>query len=552
MHGIALCTQFVLRAARTFRTAPCLAFCFAAPLGFAQEEVESDPFDLEGPVLDATHAEHMFNRFGFGARPGEIDAVVGMRSTELFDLWVEYSVAPETPTPHYTSEWEYGYDANSYEIEGAPINQLPLDQQIEKQRAYRLADRQQFRDYTDSVFDEMVESPSPLRARLALFWHGFFPTSSKSVLRRYELILQYHFFRSNAIGGFDDLLHGIIEDPAMLSYFDNDTNGKSHPNENFARELMELYSLGVGNYTEEDVRDAARALTGYQGETGKFVFDEELHDFGEKTILGQTGEFDGTDLVKILLQQDACAAYVSRRLLTWIEGVPPTAARVEQYAEWMRDLDYEITPWLRRLAADPEFFRPGVVGNRVQGPIELLASTSRRLKIQGRSTFLFFAATMAGQQFYGPPSVKGWDEGSAWITSSSMIVRGNCAGFLVGHLQEHVDEEEGEAPASEAVEKIKELRATLRAYGRKAPKLVQHARRAIGMKASDEELLEWIAGAYLARDPDQATLDNLRTEMLWCRSHFGVEGPLLKAKAGDRVLRHLVYTLLRSPIAQLG
>jgi hypothetical protein len=159
-----------------------------------------------GPVLDHAMAEHMFNRFGFGARPLELKAVVGKRSTELFDLWMAASDAPEQPTPKYYGYEDYGYDANSREIEGAAINKLPHEEQVARRAAMRLADRKQFRAYVDSVFDDMVAGRACLRDRLALFWHGFFPTSSKVALRRYELILQYHFLRSNALGGFDDLL----------------------------------------------------------------------------------------------------------------------------------------------------------------------------------------------------------------------------------------------------------------------------------------------------------------------------------------------------------
>ncbi len=526
--------------------------CLSTSSALAQGQAASEPAQALGPVLDLVMAEHMFNRFGFGARPEELQAVVGKRSTELFDLWVATSGMPEKPAPFYYNEWDYGYDANSLEVEGAPINKLPLEQQIRRQSAFRMKDRQQFRAYMDEVFDQMVGAPSPLRARLALFWHGFFPTSSKTVLRRYELILQYHLLRSQALGGFDDLLRGIVKDPAMLSYFDNDTNSKTHPNENFARELMELYSLGVNNYTEVDVREAARTLTGFQGETGVFVFDEDLHDFGEKTILGQTGKFDGADLVEILLQQDACSRHVSRRLLTWMEGVPPEPERLELYAQLMRDLDYEITPWLRQLAGDPEFFRPEVIGTRVQGPIEFLVGASHRLEAQNGSTFLFFAATLAGQQFYAPPSVKGWDEGPAWISASGMTTRGNCVGLLLGHLQEHMREEGADELQPQARGRINKLSSELRAYGLRPPDLARTARAELGFKAEDEELIEWFAQAYLARAPTEDTLQSLQREVLWCREHFDVRGPLLGSEEANRILSHLAYTLLSSPIAQLG
>jgi hypothetical protein len=345
----------------------------------------------------------------------------------------------------------------------------------------------------------------------------------------------------------------MVKDAAMLGYFDNDTNSKTHPNENFARELMELYSLGVGNYTEVDVREAARTLTGYQGESGFFVFAEDLHDFGEKTILGQTGEYDGADLVEILLQQNACAMYVSRRLLTWMEGVEPTEVRAEQYAQLLRELEYESAPWLRHLAADPEFFREKVIGTRAQGPIEFLVSVSHRLKVQDRSTFLFFAAAASGQQFYGPPTVKGWDEGAAWISASTLTTRGNCVGLLLGHLQERLREEVepgGTRPPDEA--RIDEMCTKLRAHAFRQPDLVRDVRAALGARADDETLALWLADAYLARSPMNSTLESIRNELSWCREHFEAAGPLLASEHANRILCHLAYTLLRLPIAQLG
>lgn len=517
------------------------------------QSVEGPPSEL-GPRLDSRRAEHLYNRLGFGARADELAAAEGLHAVELFDRWVDGSSVPDLPELLYFSWEQYGYDQDGHEITDAEILQLPRKEQVELQREMRHADKLQFRNYMEGWLSEIVAGRDPLRDRMTLFWHGFFPTSASVTLRKFEIIKQHDFLRRHALGGFDDLLRGIVVDPAMLGYFDNDTNSKIHPNENFARELMELYSLGVGNYTEVDVRQAARALTGFQGESGFFVFDEELHDFGEKTILGHTGEFDGNDLVEILLAQDACANYVAQRLLTWLEGLEPSPERLAFYAALLRDHDYELTPWLRHLVADEEFYREEVVGTRVLGPVEYMVGASRRLGVEGREPFLMSAAHAAGQQLYGPPSVKGWEEGRAWITSSSMATRGNCIGILLGLLHDHLRGSK-ELPAGmdrDNAKRVRELVLELRAVGFKRPRLDKSVRQSLGESIGDGELCERLLDAWLAREPTASTRLSFQEELAWCRAHYEIEGPLLASPVANRVLCHLAYTLLRLPIAQLG
>ncbi len=522
-----------------------------APFAVGQAEAEAE--SERGPRLTLQTAEHLCNRLGFGGRPEELAPLVGRTSLDVLDAWIAASEPPELVERVFFTWEEYGFDQAGLEIEGAAILELPREELIAKQAEMRLVDKRQFRAYLDDWFAGLVRGEEPLRERMALFWHGFFPTSSKVVLRRYEIIGQHHFLRTNALGSFRDLLHGMVEDPAMLGFFDNDTNSKEHPNENFARELLELYSLGIGNYSEEDVRQAARALTGYQGESGHFVLDEELHDFGEKTILGRTGEFDGTDLADLLLEQEACAVHVTTRLLTWLEGVEPDEERVARYADLLRSGDYELQPVLRALVVDPEFYRDEVVGTRVQSPVDFLVGAARRLDLRGREPALFFGATLAGQQIYGPPSVKGWDEGRAWITSSSIATRANCVGLLLGLLQPRMEPEEGmEDMSTSDAERIRDAARRIRAYRFDLHELRGLVVDALGDDATDEEIVVWIADAWLAREPTARTVVSLREELAWCRKHYTVEGPLLQAAQADLLLCHLAHTLLRLPIAQLG
>lgn len=509
---------------------------------------------LLGPILDARKAEHMYNRLGFGARPDELAGAVGLRSTELLERWLEEDELPEEPELTYFSWRDYGYDQGGQELEGAPILELPREEIVRLQAEMRAIDKLQFREYMDGWFAQLVDGRASLRERLAFFWHGFFPTSTRTVLRRYEIIKQHVFLRRHALESYGVLLHGIVHDPAMLGFFDNDTNSKEHPNENFARELLELYSLGIGSYSEEDVRQAARALSGHQGESGSFVLDRALHDDGEKTILGKTGRFDGRSLADLLLEQEACARFVTRRLLEWLEGVPASDERIERYAALLRDADYELLPVLRALVADPEFFRDEVVGTRVQSPVDYLVGIAHRLRIHGREAALFFGAARTGQQIYGPPSVKGWDEGLAWITSSSLAERGNCAGVLLGVLQAHLRPEAMDAGMASAddIERVQELSDYLRVHDPGPPELAGALRTTLGKQATDPQVVRWITIAWLARPPSPSTRELLLTRLTQLRTELGVEGPLLMAPEANELLALLAHALFQLPIAQLA
>jgi hypothetical protein len=196
---------------------------------------------------------------------------------------------------------------------------------------------------------------------------------------------------------------------------------------------MEIFSLGEGNYTEEDVKEAARALTGRGvGPRGAYEFRARQHDDGEKTVLGVTGKLDGDGLVDVLLDQPACPRWVARRMLAWFEGVEPEPARLDEYARFLRAERFEIRPFLRKLFSDPRFYRDEVVGARVLSPVEYMVGSARRMQVEVPPGMLGAGAALLGQRVFSPPSVKGWDEGYAWITTSTLMQRGNLAGLMLG------------------------------------------------------------------------------------------------------------------------
>ena len=380
------------------------------------------PQDRGAIVWDARAVEHLMNRAGFGARTSEIEAGVAMGAAAFVDRLVSVRTEVE---PFF------------YERIGPPnpaeLKKLDPEARRLAVREVREKDRKQLLDYTSWWLDRMADGRDPLLERMVLFWHGFFTTSFEDVRRSWIVIQQNQLVREKALGSYADLLRAMSKDAALLTYLDNQVNRKGNPNENFARELMELFSLGEGHYSEADVKDAARALTGRGvNREGAYEFHKRVHDDGEKTILGESGRLDGGDLVRILLDQEACPRHVAGRLLRYFEGVEPDPGRLDDYARFLRAHEYRMQPFLRRLFLDPAFYREEVVGARVQGPVDYLVGITRRLGVEVPSSVLGSGTTLLGQRLFWPPSVKGWEGGVSWITTASIMQRGNLAGFMLG------------------------------------------------------------------------------------------------------------------------
>lgn len=278
------------------------------------------------PAWTARNVEHLLNRAGFGATPAEVEAALALTPEAfVYQLFVPRR-AWERVEPVLIRWEDFDLDPRGIPVEAEKSKYRGMARG-EVQRIIqplRATDRRQFLEYADRWFDSMRRHDDPVRDHATLFWHGFFTTSFAVVRRKYEVIQQHQFLREHGLGSFRELLHGIVRDPAMLQYLDNNTNVKGHANENLARELMELFSLGEGHYSEVDVREAARALTGaWADPEGRFQFQAENHDEGDKTILGRTGKFAGAELVDLTLEQEACPRWVARRLLAYFEGSEP-------------------------------------------------------------------------------------------------------------------------------------------------------------------------------------------------------------------------------------
>jgi uncharacterized protein (DUF1800 family) len=397
-------------------------------------------------------ARHLLWRAGFGGTPRQIQTLA--------------SWGPEKSVDYLLNFDQVAYDAPGKDLFDRDIMRPPSE---EERRMYAMAqrnkdedvlaqarlrrqemqrkDRQQIAEVQKWWLKRMIESPRPAEEKLTLFWHGHFATSYRTIENSYHMFLQNEMFRKNAAGSFRDLLRGIIRDPAMLAYLNNNQSRKNHPNENLAREIMELFGLGIGNYTEKDIKEGARALTGYTFKDDQFEFDKRNHDEGNKTILGRTGPMDGEDFVEAILAHPGCAYYISRRLYHFfVAELPPlehtTSGDTEldpgmrgvirEMAQTMVNAKYELRPVLRRLWLSEHFYSPRLMNEQIKSPATLVVGAIRSLNTPARDVgILNDAMDLMGQSLLFPPSVKGWDGGRSWINTSTLFVRQNIMAFLL-------------------------------------------------------------------------------------------------------------------------
>jgi uncharacterized protein (DUF1800 family) len=281
----------------------------------------------------------------------------------------------------------------------------------------------------------MLGTPHPLREKLALFWHNHFATSNAKVNNASFMLRQYELMYRHALGSFRTLLLDMGKDPAMMVWLDTNTSKKGMPNENYARELMELFSLGIGNYTEQDIREASRAFTGWEIKDGKVVLNESQHDDGDKTVLGKTGKWTGDDIARICLEQKSAPYFIVGKLYRFLisETVPVTTELLTPLAEQFRASDYNFGQLVETMLRSNLFFSPTVYRTRVKSPVDFVLGIVRPLmrpdsvSNQPRPAELASALDQLGQNLFNPPSVKGWDGGQAWLNAQTLLNRNNLA-----------------------------------------------------------------------------------------------------------------------------
>ncbi len=286
----------------------------------------------------------------------------------------------------------------------------------------------------------VLYDPDPLREKLTLFWHGHFATSNRKVDSVPRMLAQNEALRRGALGPFADLLAAMVADAAMLVWLDGADSKKERPNENFGREFLELFTLGVGRYTEKDIREAARAFTGWSVENHRGVYREAAHDGGVKTFLKQAGAWMAADVVRITLEQPACAEFLCRKLYRFLvnEAAEPEADLLKPLAQELRRHHYDVRRVVGMILRSRHFYAAANMRQRVKGPVELSAGLLRALEVPPagvRLLALAVACERQGQDLFAPPNVKGWDGGKAWLDSAAVLARGNwCNDVIWGNV----------------------------------------------------------------------------------------------------------------------
>lgn len=269
---------------------------------------------------------------------------------------------------------------------------------------------------------EMIHSNAQLREKMAFFWHDHFACRTGNVLHLQQYL---QLIRTHALGKFPDLLREVSKSGAMINYLNANQNRKNQPNENFAREVMELFTVGKGNYSEEDIKEAARAFTGWTaGYTGGFVFNVRQHDAGTKTIFGQTGNFNGDDVLNLLVAQKATARYLTEKIYRFFVNDDPDEKHVDSLADQLFASGYDIGKLMQHIFSANWFYQSKNIGNRIKSPVELWVGINRQLPMEFNNpdAALGFQRIM-GQVLFNPPNVAGWPSGNAWIDSSSLMYR---------------------------------------------------------------------------------------------------------------------------------
>ncbi|MHA4843380.1 DUF1800 domain-containing protein [Flavitalea antarctica] len=270
--------------------------------------------------------------------------------------------------------------------------------------------------------DQMVTSKQQLREKLSLFWHGHFATNSGNILYQQKLL---DIIRVNSLGNFGTLLKEVSRSASMINYLNNNQNRKNRPNENFAREVMELFTLGRGNYSENDIREAARAFTGWGAKpSGEFIFRSQQHDSDNKTFLGRTGNFDGDNILDILLEQKQTAYHITKKIYKYFVNDRPDEKKIRLLADKFYSSRYDISKLLDNIFASDWFYEPDNIGNRIKSPVELLVGVRRTLGLEIRNPPVqLLLQKLLGQTLLYPPNVAGWPGGYNWIDSSSLMLR---------------------------------------------------------------------------------------------------------------------------------
>ncbi|MEM9053636.1 MAG: DUF1800 domain-containing protein, partial [Bacteroidota bacterium] len=353
--------------------------------------------------------KHFHSRFGFGL---SLDDYLGFKKGEEFNeyQWLENQLRSNKVKPLPTSK-----TVKPFSPKEMAMNKADRQEKIKEDRKIILKINRQW-------IKQMATNESPLQEKMALFWHDHFACSPKSSFMASSYL---ELIRREALGKFRSLLHGISKEPAMLLYLNNQQNRKGHPNENFAREVMELFTLGIGNYSEQDIKESARAFTGWSvGKDKKYKLNERQHDYGSKVFFGEKKNWTGEEIIDRILEEKRAAEYVSGKMAKYFLGTEPSQDLQNKLTEKFYKSDYEVSSVIRALAESDEFWSEKNIGQDILPPVELLVRMERDFQLNtDDSNFEIIVQKSLGQVIFQPPNVAGWPSGKGWIDTSTLPTR---------------------------------------------------------------------------------------------------------------------------------
>jgi uncharacterized protein (DUF1800 family) len=359
--------------------------------------------------------QHLLWRAGFGPNPETISSSLDASHKKLYALLVKTSAGKPEPF-NIASNLFYGITKGMQSADA--LQKLSPDEK----KNLRKQSVDDLKNLNLLWLSQMVNSEAQLREKMSLFWHGHFACRVVNIYFQQQLI---NTIRDNSLGNFGDLLRQVSKRPPMLSFLNNQQNKKQHPNENFAREVMELFTMGRGNYTEADVKEGAKSFTGWGFNfQGEFVDRPFLHDNENKTFLGKTGNFNGDDIITILLEQKQTAKFITQKLFKFFVNDTPDDEKIQWLADRFYQSNYDIQSLMTDIFTSDWFFHSENIGTHIKSPVELLVGIQRfiPMKIEKPETQLLFERVL-GQVLFYPPNVAGWPGGKNWIDSSSLMFR---------------------------------------------------------------------------------------------------------------------------------
>lgn len=402
--------------------------------------------------IDAAHwthdrAAHLLERAGFGGTPADIARLARMSPAAAVASLVDYAGVDNSHLPEFEESGFWDASLKDFPVSRPAATELAEATGEAMGVKVKPAGDRVLQPVTNRFFywlratvletrrigfwwlDRMVRTNSPLEEKMTLFWHGHFATSEEKLRDYRKIKLQLDTLRAGATGNFGDLLVAVAKDPAMLVFLDAAQNVKGAPNENFGREVMELFTMGVGNYSEDDIREAARAFTGWGNDDLTFIVDPEKHDAGPKNFLGRIGNFTGEDILAIILEQPQTANYIAAKLYRFFVRDDVTPEFALQLGNLLRGYNYELAPFLTTLFLSEDFYSDMSIGAHIKSPTELIVSTYRKLglAITPGIPDPYTVSKTLGQVLLYPPTVAGWSEGRAWITPGLLFERANFA-----------------------------------------------------------------------------------------------------------------------------